>query len=515
MTAPAPWLDDEDERDDEPTAGDGERKQRESQASVIVRLALDAGAQFFRNPASEPYATIPRDGHRETYALRTRPMRAWMASAFYRATGKAPSTNAINDATNTIEGACLFDGPEHRVWLRVAEHEDAIFLDLGRPDWQCVEISATGWRLVSDPPVRFRRPPGLAPLPVPVTGGSLSALRPYLNVSSDADFVLAVAPMIAGYRPSGPHPVTVLEGEQGSAKSTAGKVLRNLLDPSVAPLRSEPREPRDLAVATRGAFVIAIDNVSGLPAWLSDAFCRIATGATFATRLLYSDADEILLAACQPVLLTSIDSTVARGDLLDRAIPITLPAIDDSHRLSEADFWRAFESDWPRILGAVLDCVAAGLRYQHEVTLERTPRMADFARFVTAAERANHWPAGLFMRAYAGNRQNAVEVLLDGDPIAGALRGLGAWQGTAGELLERLNLAVPTKPRSWPSGPRALANAIRRLTPALRRVGCRVTFARERERRLVVLEPREPRTDETASETEAEDLPQAVLWPSD
>lgn len=524
MSAPAPWLDDEDERDDEPTAGDGERKQRESQATALVRLAVDSGAEFFRDPAGEAFASILRADHRETYPLRSRALRAWLASLFYKTTAKAPSTTALNDAANALEGRAMFDGDEHKVWLRVAEHDGAIFLDLGRDDWQVVEIRPDGWRLTTDPPVRFRRPRCLAPLPVPARDGRLGDLREFVNVSTDDDFVLLAAFLTGACRPTAPQPVLNLMGEQGSGKTVLARAVRSVLDPSTAPLRSEPKEPRDLAVGAGNQYLVAFDNLSHLSPWLSDALCRLSTGGAFATRELYSNADETVFDAIRPTILTGIEALLVRGDLADRAITIEVPVLGDAARLAERTYWRLYAEAQPSILGGLCHAVAAGLAGVEDVHLDRLPRLADFAEFVVAAEVAGQWPTGAFLAAYLGNRERANEVVLDGDPVAAALRGLGAWQGTAGELLERLNLAVPTKPRSWPQSPRALTNVIRRLTPALRRVGCRITFERSREGRLVVIEssaeaaqtvdPASAMHDEPAEDA-TEDLPQAVLWPSD
>jgi len=109
---------------------------------------------------------------------------------------------------------------------------------------------------------------------------------PFLNLKSDNDFVLVVAWLVAPLRNSGPYPVLALSGEQGSAKSTLTAILRELLDPNTAPLRALPREDRDLFIAATNGHVLAFDNVSGLPAWLSDTLCRLATGGGFAVRQL-------------------------------------------------------------------------------------------------------------------------------------------------------------------------------------------------------------------------------------
>src|SRR5438034_11429068 len=136
------------------------------------------------------------------------------------------------------------------------------------------------------------------------------------------------------FRPRGPYPVLGFHGEQGSGKSTRARIVRSLIDPHSVPLRCEPKEARDLMIAATNAWCIALDNLSYLPAWLSDALCRLATGGGFGTRELYSDADEVLFEAQRPVILNGIEELATRGDLLDRAIILYTPQIAEIGRAS-------------------------------------------------------------------------------------------------------------------------------------------------------------------------------------
>src|SRR5215217_794982 len=193
----------------------------------------------------------------------------------------------------------------------------------------------------------------MRPLPLPVRGGSIKVLRSFLNVGSEGDFVLVVAYLLAALRHRGPYPLLVLSGEQGSAKSTFSSLLRALLDPNTAPLRALPREDRDLFIAASNGHVLAFDNVSGLPAWISDTLCRLATGGGFAVRQLYSDQDEVLFDAARPVILNGIEDIVTRPDLADRAVFLTLEPIPEEPRRPEQELWAAFDAERPRIPTAV------------------------------------------------------------------------------------------------------------------------------------------------------------------
>ena len=384
-----------------------------------------------------------------------------------------------------IEAKADFDAPERVVHVRVAGLDGRLYLDLGDETWRAVEIDAAGWRVIDNPPVRFRRASGMKPLAIPVPGGSIAALRSFLNVKSDTDFVLVVAWALACLRDRGPYPVIVLSGEQGSAKSTFSAILRSLLDPNTAPLRALPREDRDLFIAASNGHILAFDNVSGLPAWISDTLCRLATGGGFAVRQLYTDQDEVLFDAARPVILNGIEEIVARPDLADRAVFLTLEPIVEELRQPEAELWAAFEAVRPSILGALLDAVVEGLKRLPGTHLPKLPRMADFALWVTACETA-HWPAGTFMSAYCGNRDEAVEGVIDADPIAAAVRAIMAkrtvWTGTASQLAGALAAVVGERgasSKTWPDSPHALSGRLRRAATFLRKIGIEISFGRE------------------------------------
>jgi hypothetical protein len=480
-----PPLPGKDEDEDEKGSG--------SQAALLVGLALAAVELFHDGEAA--YATLTNTAR--TFPLASRAFRQRLAHSFYAAKGRVPSGEALRAALDTLAGKALFEGPSLPVRVRLTEQDGAIYLDLGHEDWAAVRITAEGWDVLTSYPVRFKHPRGMLPLPLPKKGGGLHALRDLVNVASDTDWRLLVGWLLAAFRPTGPYPVLILTGEQGAAKSTTARLLRSLIDPNVAPLRSEPRDGRDLVIAANNGWVLALDNLSYLPAWLSDCLCRLATGGGFATRELYTDSDEVLFDSQRPIILTSIEDVADRGDLLDRALIVRLPAIPEEKRRPESEFWAAADLARPAILGALLDAVAAGLRNRPNVRLDRLPRMADFASWVTACEPGLDWPARSFLAAYHGNVAEANELALDATPIWPPLRQLvetrGPWEGTAADLLAELaQLAGLTRdgakpPAGWPKKPNALTGRLRRLAPNIRRAGVAVDFHRTAGKRLIRL----------------------------
>jgi hypothetical protein len=342
---------------------------------------LGALVSLFHTAAGVAYADLEIDHHRETWPIRSRQFRAWLRRQHYERTGEAMGQSTIRDILDLLEARAQFDAPERAIHTRIAQHhEDRVYLDLADHRWQAVEVKPDGWRIMTHPPVRFRRASGMLPLPPPERGGSIEALTSFLNIPARDDQVLTVSWLLGALQASGPFPLLAITGEQGSAKTFLSKILRALVDPNLAPARALPREERDLMIAAQNGHVLAFDNLSSLPIWLSDALCRLATGGSFALRRLYTDDDEMLFNAARPIILNGIEDVVTRQDLADRAIFLTMGSLRDEQRRPEAKLWHQFELARPRILGALLDAVAHGLRLQERVQLVCLPRMADFAK---------------------------------------------------------------------------------------------------------------------------------------
>jgi hypothetical protein len=431
---------------------------------------------------------------------------------------RAPSSWAITDALNTIRAMAVYDGPERPVFVRIAEHEGDVYIDLGNESWDAVRVSRDGWTVVANPPVRFVRKAGFAPLPHPQAGGSIDELRPFLNVATKGDFMLVAAWTAFSLSPWGPYPVLVLQGEQGSAKSTTVRVLRALVDPAIEPLRALPKSERDLAIAAGNTWVLAFDNLSGIRDWLSDALCRLATGGGFATRQLYTDDEEIIFSAKRPIILNGIDDIATRGDLQERSLLVSLPAIPEEDRREENTFWAEFEAVRSRIFGALLSGVSAALRNADAVRLDRMPRMADFAVRATAMESYFGWESGSFVEVYATNRQEASEALLGNEPLVDAIEALlnmsrsdggeKIWSGTATELLKELGHCVDDdikRSRAWPGGPQLLSRKMRRLAPALRAANIQYTEDVQGHSKKKVKTLRRPLRDYEKGEDPSED----------
>ena len=444
-------------------------------------LSLTAGWERFVGPGGATFARVEIGGHVEIHRLPSEGLKAILRERYFALTQKVSPTQPILDVLGFLAGQTRRVAGQEDVFVRVGKRDNRVFVDLGDPTYSVLEVDETGWRRLDHSPVNFVRPKGATPLPEPIPGGSLEELKRVLNLRSEEDLVLLVGWLLAVLRGAGPYPVLVLLGEQGSAKSTAARLLKELVDPSAAPLRSIPGDERNLVIAASGALVVAFDNVSALTPDMSDSICRVATGAGLVHRQLYTDEETVIFDLARPVLMTGIQDFVKRGDLADRSLFVHFEPILESERKRESEINAEFAELRPRLLGALLDAVGAALRNEGSVSLEELPRMADAAAWVTAAEEVLPWPPGSYLRALKGSAEDAVEFVLQSDPVGVAILKMlevENFHDTATVLLQRLSDRFVSedvrRSRAWPKAPNTLSNRLSQLAPALRARGFEV-----------------------------------------
>jgi hypothetical protein len=472
---------------------DGDDK--ETVSEKLVRLADQA--ELFHDENGETFMSAVVKGHRETWPLKSRGSREYLAFLFHQETGKVPGGQALQDALNVLHGKALYEGPERPTHVRIAVLGDRTYLDLADEERRVIEVRPGSWAYVTDPPVRFRRPKGIRALPKPEPGGALDELKAFVNIVKPSSWRLVLAWLIALFF-RGPFTWLALQGRQGTAKTSTSRALRQVIDPNKSLVRAPPRSVRDLVIAAANSVVMVLDNLSYLDEVLSDALCRMSTGGGLSTRELYSDLDEVIVEVQRAGILNGITDVVARGDLLDRCILIELPPLPKGSRKTEAQLAAGFAAAWPRILHAILDTVAAVMAELPEVELEDPPRMADYAVVGVAVERVLGWPAGTFLADYTEAIEAATDVAIDVSVIAPLIMKIadsGGFEGTATELHERLgeihdgrwprgpfgqtpNARFKPRPEGWPKSPRSVSSQLRRLEPTLLAKGVVVAFTK-------------------------------------
>ncbi|GHG82721.1 ATP-binding protein [Streptomyces griseocarneus] len=469
------------------------REKGPSQASQLVSLAQE-GYDLVMSEDGRPYG-VRRHGPNVVLPLRGKAgMRSWLARQYTEASGgQVPSQAALADAMTVLEGMAAATDPVP-VHLRVAGGPEQVVLDLGTADGRCVSVSPEGWAVQERSPVLFRRSGAMSPMPTPQPDGNgLALLHDLLNMD-DTAFHQLVAWLIAAWIPHIPHPVLTFKGEQGTGKSKTAQMVINLVDPSAATKRSQPRDVKTWATQAFNSWALCLDNISTIQPWLSDTLCKAVTGDGIVDRALYTDDDVVVLTFRRVLAMTTIDAGALAGDLAERLMMLDLQVILEERRRTEEALDIAFDAARPAILASLFDLLAAVLRELPHVHLERMPRMADFARVLATVDRVQGWST---LPDYLAAAQTVAVEALEADPFAAAvvtfIETHGPYNGSVTQLLDLLPPPETHTPK-WPKTPAHAGALLRRFAPALRAAGIAFEEGRDNGRnrgRVVKLTPAE------------------------
>jgi len=461
------------------------------QAAELIRLALEAGPELFHDQRRAPYVKW-RSSPPRILALHCSEIKAKLAGLLWDKRQTVPGSEALNSALNVLEHKAL-NGSRVKLHTRICWDKDAIWLDLADEEGRAVKITSRGWS-IEEPPTLFRRYGHQQPIIIPTPGGDPWRLMNHANVSK-ADQLLVMTQVGCLFIPEYPHPVWNHYGSQGSAKSTLHKMVKTMIDPSVVGLLTMPRDERELVQLLDHHYLCAFDNVTHLPGWAADAFCRATTGLGFSKRQLYTDDSDIIYQLMRPVGLNGINITARTPDLLDRSLLTEAPTIPDEKKLPESETWSRFNADLPSILGGFLDAAVKALQMP-EPRLERNYRMADFVSWGFRMAQALAGKGEDFIASYANNvraiAKEAVDADILGEPILTLLKENSDWDGAASQLLDDLRnraeqLKISTRQKAWPKTADALGRRLRRLKEPLRHIGVSTEFGRTEHARTVTL----------------------------
>ena len=452
----------------------------DSLSDTLVRLTCER-CELWHDSEGRGYASFEQEHqgrtHKEHWEISSTGFTEWIARLAYTELGKAPSNETLTTVKNALNGEARFDGDERSVFRRVAKDESGYWIDLCNEHWQAVCVTAAGWRVSDTPSVHFVRAKAMQALPNPQQGGNYELLWPLLNIPQE-DHHLLLAWILECYRCDTPYPVLELTGEQGSAKSSTQTVLRSIIDPNQVMLRGRPKTAEDVYVSAKNNHLLSFENLSNITNDMSDALCTVATGGGTAGRTLYTNDEETILEAHNPVVLNCIVAVVLRQDLLDRAISIDLPTI--AQRRTEEDMREGIEVLLSSVFGGILTLFSQTLERLPtiEIAAEELPRMADFAKLGEAMSSALGYPPRDWLAKYNDHRKNAVRRTIDSSPVAvECLKFVeqgGRHMGTVKDLLEKLDSLRNTSLEHkdyWPRSPRGLADILRRVAPSMRLLG--------------------------------------------
>ncbi len=489
----------------DPTEYDGGRNYRSAQTNndtpkgkkseIALELVEASLADLFSDQYGKPYAVIQVDEHTETIPLGSGNFKHWISKVYYEKKKATLSSEDVNGVLNTLKGRALFDGPRRRIELRTASFpgESTVYYDLTDASWRVVKITEEGWS-VGQGPILFARYSNQLPQVEPVRDYPADILEKFLDLiniakeNKDHRLLLKVY-LVALFIPHISKPILDVHGEQGSAKTFLQKLLKSLVDPSAADALGLPKNPDELIQQLSHNYVALYDNLSKLPEWASDIFCKAVTGAGSSKRMLYSDDDDVVYNFRRCIMLNGINVVARKPDLLDRALMIQLERIPSNKRRKESDLLESLESIKPQLLGHIIDILVQVLRRKGEVHLSEYPsRLVDFSEYGELVSRCMGENEGAFTAAYFGNQKLQTLEVVDSSPVAATVMKLMEEVTEWGprpprELLETLKaiaeeLSIDTKSKgAFPKQPNTLSRRLNEVKTSLREVGIVVEIA--------------------------------------
>jgi hypothetical protein len=483
------------------------REDRRNQGDRLIGYALEALDEdaLFADQHGDPHALI--DG--SPVPLNSR-CYSWLRSLMWKEEQRAVNGEYLKTAAGTLAAQAEFSGEVRELHTRAAWHEGILFYEL-RPG-KVVRVGAGGWTFEARPPVLFRRYPNLKPLPDPEAGGSLDGLLSLVNLKTERDRRLFTAYAVTVPLSHVGRPILSASGPMGSGKTTAGRAVKRLWDPT-AP-ETVRYDPRDFLQKAGHCYIPMLDNLSTLPDSAADTLCRLVTGEADSKRKLYTDDEDVIIELRRAVILNGINAPTDRGDVLDRSLVVELERIPDGERKTEEEMWAAFEREHPSLLGAALDLLGRAIACKSSLQLSRRPRLADWGEYAAAVYEVMGWGAETFLSDWDEVVKVQNRSTLDGSPVAQAIirfmEDRDEYSGTSTELhkeleavAEKIGVSV-SRDKEWPKSARWLWRKMQLIVPLLVTAGIEAT--RSEEKRGTAIALRKGSTDDATNATGLENV---------
>lgn len=449
---------------------------------IITNHLLNIGVIPFLDQYKQPHISLTGDGSM-VLPVKSSEFENFIFSQLYKNNISA-GRDTIEQVKNNLSARAFFEKIQHPLSIRVAKDKYGDYwYDLG--DGRIALIKEDGWAISNNPPILFKYLPEQLSQPLPIDGGNLDDLLEIINIKDQYNKLLLKILIIAGFIPGFSHPVIILHGQRGSAKSTCLRLFKSIVDPSIDDLLAPIKDINILSQIISHHWLTCFDNLSYLSRDMSDSLCRICTGGAVSTRQLYKDDSNIIRQMQNMVALNGINNVVMNPDLFERSIIIELKPISEEERKTDDEINFILEKIKPGVLGYCLKAAARAIKIKPSIRLPGKPRMASFAVWGCAIAEAIGENKEKFLEAFQANYNSQDEIAIEANPLALAIIQLIIEEptgitATAEVILQKLNNINNSHgfsdkyDRAWPNGNKAFGKKFFELTPLLEKIGLKI-----------------------------------------
>jgi hypothetical protein len=463
-------------------------KQKKPAEGTRMRAILDAQFRLIRSTDGRTFGVChATPGRALEHGKAHSPLIQQVSKAFLAADGKWPSATAVAEVSS-YAFAMASDQPAEEVPMRCHWNRDTqvLYLDVCDSDGTVIRIDRSGTR-VDDAPTAFRRSRTSAPLPWPAEGvagaADLEVLWELVPVCK-ADRPIVLGLLLVAWMTGTAQPIVLLVGPQDAGKTSTGRFLLSLVDPTTNERGGTmPKDEREWKARVSNTRVVLVDNLSTITAETSDLLCKVATGGEATSRALYTDDEAHISNLKVPVWLTSIDPGVLRNDLASRIVPGELEALTAERRVAESELAARQDEARPTITHGLFWLMSEVLKLWPDINKQNLEhRMGDYAIIVRCIDEVLGTEGSKRLVEHA---RDLAEDVIEGDPIAQILLKLVEKAEGAGDdlptdvtteaLLERCNtlrqqmtgIGYHAGDKSWPRTPKVFSSRLMRIEPAL------------------------------------------------
>lgn len=477
-------------------------KKRQSRTIELVKILKSLDIQLFLNQYNDPCVAINGNGS-DIIRLDSKDCEIWIQSEALKK-GTSFGTEAVKNTKLILMNEARKSKNQYTLSVRVAkDSEGNIWYDLGE---KAIKISANGWEITDQFPILFQKYKHQRKQVEPKHGEKLDVIFDFFNIKNKEDRLLLKVWIVSSFIPEFAHPVLVLFGEHGSAKSTTFKILKSLIDPSSLQTLPPIKDSAQFTQIVSHHRLACFDNFSSLKDDLSDLICRVCTGEGFSKRRLYSDDDDYVYNFQHVIGINGISNIINRADLLDRSLLIETVRIPDVERRNEEEIIAHFNAVKPEILGNCFDILCEAIKIKPTINLDKLPRMADFASWSCAISEAMGIDKKQFISAYHNNINKQNEEAINASPIGLTVIELvkdeysGLYIAQPAMVLQKLKgiadtLGLETVHNPyWPKDPKNLWKKLSEIAPVLKIYGIEIQKGRETDRFIEIKDTKKHET---------------------
>lgn len=430
-------------------------------------------SKFFISNVGTAYVQILlEEGRTKIVPVKGKEFKSWVRYQAYHEDNKVIEGNVINDFIDTMHAKAVHEGKKIDPFIRIGVYNEVFFYDLLNGKY--IKITEDGYEIVDNVPICFLTNDTMFEQVMPQKDKKVGIfdLKEFVNVKDEETFELFIVILISYFIPQIPHFIMILNGPQGSSKSTLSRMIKAIIDPSGIDIYSFPKNKEDLVLHLNNAYLIPYDNLDTIKSEYNDVLCQVSTGGQYVKRKLYSDSDIVVYKLYRALILNGINVPSSQSDLLDRSIIFSLKTIDSTERKTEKQLISEFKKKIPSFLHDIFCIISDAKEIYPTLTIEGLPRMSDAALWCCAIAEAMGIGSVRFLELYNNNQKEINSDILGENVVAYTLTKFmekrNNWEGSVTDLWKILKDIVESNDlnkndSTWARSPSYLSRHLNRL----------------------------------------------------